>query len=126
MDSQTGAPPDAFAVKGQNWGFPTYDWEAMREDGYAWWRSRFEQLSHYFDAYRIDHILGFFRIWQIPADQVEGIMGWFDPALPVLVDEFRERGIAFDYERFCRPYIRAGFPLGALRGNHARGDGALS
>ena len=66
MDAQAGAPPDAFAVKGQNWGFPTYNWEVMREDGYAWWRSRFAQLSHYFDAYRIDHILGFFRIWQIP------------------------------------------------------------
>ena len=105
MEAQTGAPPDAFAVKGQNWGFPTYNWEAMRADGYSWWRSRFEHLSHYFDAYRIDHILGFFRIWRIPADQVEGIMGWFDPALPVRVEEFRERGIPFDYERFCRPYI---------------------
>jgi 4-alpha-glucanotransferase len=107
MDSQTGAPPDAFAVKGQNWGFPTYNWDAMREDGYAWWRSRFAHLSRYFDAFRIDHILGFFRIWQIPADQVEGIMGWFDPAAPVHVDEIHRRGIPFDYNRFCRPCIRA-------------------
>ncbi len=105
MNSQAGAPPDAFAVKGQNWGFPTYNWEVMAEDGYAWWRSRFEHLSHYFDAYRIDHILGFFRIWQVPTDQVEGIMGWFDLALPVRIGEFRERGIPFDYDRFCRPYI---------------------
>jgi len=109
MGSQAGAPPDAFAVKGQNWGFPTYHWEAMREDGYAWWRSRFAQLSHYFDAYRIDHILGFFRIWQVPADQVEGIMGWFDPALPVRLDEFQERRIPFDLQRFCRPFIRGKF-----------------
>ena len=107
MESQAGAPPDAFAVRGQNWGFPTYNWEVMRDDGYAWWRSRFAHLSRYFDAFRIDHVLGFFRIWQIPCDQVEGIMGWFDPALPVPLDEFRERGIAFDYNRFCRPYIRA-------------------
>jgi 4-alpha-glucanotransferase len=106
MDSQAGAPPDAFAVKGQNWGFPTYNWEAMRADGYAWWRARFERLSHYLDAYRIDHILGFFRIWQIPSDQVEGIMGWFDPAMPVHVDEIRGRGIPFDFDRYCRPYIR--------------------
>ena len=109
MDCQAGAPPDAFAVKGQNWGFPTYNWEVMREDGYAWWRSRFAQLSRYFDAYRIDHILGFFRIWQVPANQVEGIMGWFDPAMPVEMDEFLDRGIAFEYERFCRPYIREHF-----------------
>ncbi|MDP3851809.1 MAG: 4-alpha-glucanotransferase [Luteolibacter sp.] len=109
MHAQAGAPPDAFAVKGQNWGFPTYNWEAMREDGYAWWRSRFAKLSRYFDAYRIDHILGFFRIWQIPGDQVDGIMGWFDPAMPVHVDEFRDRGIPFDFSRYCRPYIRAHF-----------------
>ena len=109
MDAQAGAPPDAFAIKGQNWGFPTYNWEVMRRDGYAWWRSRFERLSRYFDAYRIDHILGFFRIWQIPYEQVEGIMGWFDPAMPVHVDEIRWRGIAFDYERYCRPYIREHF-----------------
>ncbi|MEI6178014.1 MAG: 4-alpha-glucanotransferase [Verrucomicrobiota bacterium] len=109
MDSQAGAPPDAFAVKGQNWGFPTYNWEVMRQDGYAWWRSRFAKLSRYFDAYRIDHILGFFRIWQVPQDQVEGIMGWFDPALPIHIDEFHERGIGFDYGRFCKPYIRGHF-----------------
>jgi 4-alpha-glucanotransferase len=109
MDAQAGAPPDAFAVKGQNWGFPTYDWEIMQKDDYAWWRSRFAQLSRYFDAYRIDHILGFFRIWQVPHDHVEGIMGHFDPAVPIHIDEIRERGIDFDYSRFCRPYIREHF-----------------
>jgi 4-alpha-glucanotransferase len=109
MEAQAGAPPDGFAVKGQNWGFPTYDWEMMRRDGYAWWRGRFEQLSRYFDAYRIDHILGFFRIWQVPTDQVEGIMGYFDPALPIHIDEFSERGIDFDFDRFCKPYLLEGF-----------------
>ncbi len=106
MDAQAGAPPDAFAVKGQNWGFPTYHWEAMQKDGYAWWRSRFAQLSQYFDAYRIDHILGFFRIWQVPFEHIEGIMGHFDPAMPIHIDEIRNRGIAFDFNRHCRPYIR--------------------
>jgi 4-alpha-glucanotransferase len=106
MDAQAGAPPDAFAVKGQNWGFPTYNWEVMQKDNYAWWRSRFAQLSQYFDAYRIDHILGFFRIWQVPFDHIEGIMGHFDPAMPIHIDEIRQRGIAFDYNRHCRPYLR--------------------
>jgi 4-alpha-glucanotransferase len=106
MNEQAGAPPDAFAIKGQNWGFPTYHWEVMQRDDYAWWRSRFAQLSRYFDAYRIDHILGFFRIWQVPYDQVEGIMGYFDPALPIPIEEFAERGIDFDFQRFCRPYLR--------------------
>ena len=105
MASQTGAPPDAFAVKGQNWGFPTYDWEVMKKDGYAWWRNRFAQLSRYFDAYRIDHILGFFRIWQIPIEQTDGIMGTFDPALAIPLEEFARRGIWFEHERFCFPYI---------------------
>jgi 4-alpha-glucanotransferase len=106
MNAQAGAPPDAFAAKGQNWRFPTYDWGEMKKDGYAWWRARFAKLSRYFDAYRIDHILGFFRIWQVPQEHIEGIMGWFDPALPVKESEFAERGIAFHRERFCTPYIR--------------------
>ncbi len=118
LDAQAGAPPDAFAEKGQNWVFPTYRWERMREDGYAWWRARFRHLSEYFDAFRIDHVLGFFRIWQIPVDQVEGIMGWFDPAQPIHVDEFRQRGIVFDHERFCMPHLPG--PLVAARfGNDA-------
>lgn len=105
MDMQAGAPPDDFAVKGQNWGFPTYNWEKMREDDFAWWKQRFEQMSYYFDAFRIDHILGFFRIWSIPYHSVEGIMGHFEPALPIHLHELQERGIAFNENRYCRPYI---------------------
>ncbi|MGZ8537526.1 MAG: 4-alpha-glucanotransferase, partial [Flavisolibacter sp.] len=105
MDMQAGAPPDDFTIKGQNWGFPTYNWKKMAEDHFEWWRQRFHQMSNYFDAFRIDHILGFFRIWSIPVDSVEGILGRFIPALPVNVTEFGERGIWFDYDRFCKPYI---------------------
>jgi 4-alpha-glucanotransferase len=105
MHMQAGAPPDDFAVKGQNWGFPTYNWQKMEENHFEWWKQRFHQMSNYFDAFRIDHILGFFRIWSIPTDSVEGIMGRFIPALPVSVHEFGERGIWFDYDRFCKPFI---------------------
>ena len=105
MNAQAGAPPDDFAEKGQNWGFPTYNWAKMKADGFAWWRQRFEQMSLYFDAFRIDHILGFFRIWSIPMDAVEGILGQFVPAIPVREDEFRKAGIGFDHDRLCRPYI---------------------
>ncbi|HEV2353091.1 MAG TPA: 4-alpha-glucanotransferase, partial [Puia sp.] len=105
MDQQAGAPPDNFAVKGQNWGFPTYNWQEMRKDGYAWWKRRFEHMRNYFDAFRIDHILGFFRIWSIPMDVVEGILGHFDPAIPVHRVEFQERNIWFDLERLSRPFI---------------------
>lgn len=105
MNWQAGAPPDDFAVKGQNWGFPTYNWERMQQDNFQWWRQRFEQMSNYFDAFRIDHILGFFRIWSIPMDAVEGILGRFIPALPIQVNEFGERGIWLDRDRYCKPYI---------------------
>ena len=105
MNEQSGAPPDDFAVKGQNWGFPTYNWEKMREDGFQWWRLRFDQMSNYFDAFRIDHILGFFRIWSIPLHSVEGIMGRFAPAIPVDISEFYNNNIWFDYDRYCKPFI---------------------
>ncbi|MGH2553640.1 MAG: 4-alpha-glucanotransferase [Chitinophagaceae bacterium] len=102
---QAGAPPDDFTAVGQNWGFPTYNWKKMQEDGFAWWKQRFEQMSNYFDAFRIDHILGFFRIWSIPTNAVQGIMGRFVPCLPVHINEFGEKGIWFEYKRYCRPFI---------------------
>ena len=105
MDLQAGAPPDHFAVKGQNWEFPAYNWEKMAENHFDWWRRRFEQMGRYFDAFRIDHVLGFFRIWSIPIDAVQGIMGFFNPAHTVHVYEFAQRGIWFNYHRFCKPYI---------------------
>lgn len=89
MNCQAGAPPDAFSTLGQNWGFPTYNWEEMARDGFAWWKSRFRKMSEYFDAYRIDHVLGFFRIWQIPTDAIHGLLGIFHPALPFHPDELR-------------------------------------
>lgn len=105
MHLQAGAPPDDFAVKGQNWGFPTYNWAKMQEDGFAWWKQRFEQMSHYFDAFRIDHILGFFRIWSIPLHAVEGIMGYFVPAIPLHINELYERNISFNHHRYTQPFI---------------------
>lgn len=105
MDEQAGAPPDAFTAKGQNWGFPTYNWEAMQKDNFTWWRKRFEQMSNYFDAFRIDHILGFFRIWSIPANAVEGILGKFIPALPVLINELFAKNITYERHRYVEPYV---------------------
>ena len=105
LDFQAGAPPDDFAVKGQNWGFPTYNWLCMKQDGFAWWKQRFEQMSDYFDAFRIDHILGFFRIWSIPFHAVEGIMGHFVPCIPIHGNEFLEHKIVFDINRFTKPFI---------------------
>ncbi len=105
MNMNAGAPPDMFAIKGQNWSLPTYNWEAMKNTGFKWWKQRFAQMSNYFDTFRIDHILGFFRIWEIPSSHVEGIMGHLNPSIPVYINEFDEKGIRFDYNRFCKPYI---------------------
>lgn len=96
MDSQAGAPPDAFSEDGQNWGFPTYNWEEMAKDGYAWWKDRFGKMAEYFDAYRIDHILGFFRIWEIPVPEKSGLMGHFAPALPYQRCEIEQKGLPVD------------------------------
>ena len=103
MDSQAGAPPDAFSAAGQNWGFPTYDWERMSRDDYAWWRARLRKMSEYFDAYRIDHILGFFRIWEIPVDAVHGLLGHFNPAMPYPAEELRGMGFDLAEGRYTTP-----------------------
>ena len=94
LNMQAGAPPDAFSADGQNWGFPTYNWDKMEETGFAWWKERLRKMNEYFDAYRIDHILGFFRIWEIPVPHKSGLMGHFSPALPYSGEELR--GMGFD------------------------------
>jgi 4-alpha-glucanotransferase len=119
-EMQAGAPPDAFAEKGQNWGFPTYNWVRMEQDGFLWWRRRLRRMARYFDAYRIDHILGFFRIWSIPADAVDGVMGRFVPALPVSVSEFGAREIPFDRRRYVQPYITGDILRGLFGSGHQR------
>ncbi len=103
---QAGAPPDDFSATGQNWGFPTYNWELMEKDGYQWWRKRFQKLAEYFDAYRIDHILGFFRIWEIPINAVWGLTGSFHPALPFSRSEIESKGLKWDENRFLKPYLK--------------------
>ena len=95
LNVQVGAPPDDFAYEGQNWGFPSYNWEAMSKDSYAWWRRRLQVMSRYFDAYRIDHILGFFRIWEIPKSTRSGLLGHFNPSLPLSVEEIEKQGFKF-------------------------------
>jgi 4-alpha-glucanotransferase len=99
-----GAPPDIFSLDGQNWGFPNYNWDEMDKDDYLWWKNRLKNMSQYFSAYRIDHILGFFRIWQIPKNSVYGLLGQFCPALPLSKDEIKSFGFEFKKE-YTEPYI---------------------
>ncbi|NDV65053.1 4-alpha-glucanotransferase [Bacteroides sp. 224] len=117
LNGQAGAPPDDFSVNGQNWGFPTYNWDVMEKDGYKWWMKRFRKMSEYFDAYRIDHILGFFRIWEIPLNAVHGLLGQFVPALPMTREEIESYGLPFRND-FLEPYIHES-SLQQIFGQHA-------
>lgn len=116
LNGQAGAPPDDFSVNGQNWGFPTYNWDIMEKDGYRWWMKRFQKMAEYFDAYRIDHILGFFRIWEIPMNAVHGLLGQFVPSIPMSREEIESYGFSFR-EDYLTPYIHESF-LGQIFGPH--------
>lgn len=105
LNGQAGAPPDDFSANGQNWGFPTYNWFEMLKDGCQWWNRRFQNMARYFDAYRIDHVLGFFRIWEIPVSSVYGLLGQFAPALAMSREEIESYGLHFQEDRFIRPFI---------------------
>jgi 4-alpha-glucanotransferase len=118
VGAQTGAPPDAFAVHGQNWQFPTYDWDRMAGDGYQWWQARFRALARYVDAYRIDHVLGFFRIWEIPGSADDGLLGYFRPSLPLDASEVYAALGDVDLDELVRPRIDPA-NLAARFGGHA-------
>ena len=116
LDSLAGAPPDIFSQQGHNWGFPTYRWG---KELVAWFQQRMKHMEQYFDALRIDHILGFFRIWEIPADSISGLLGHFSPALPLTVDEIEYFGLPFRKELYTHPFINDRL-LDRLFGVHAQ------
>ncbi|MBQ5511292.1 MAG: 4-alpha-glucanotransferase, partial [Prevotella sp.] len=118
MNGQAGAPPDDFSENGQNWGFPTYNWDEMLKDDCIWWVRRFQNMSNFFDAYRIDHVLGFFRIWEIPIESVHGLLGQFSPSLGLSREEIEAYGLNFQEELFTRPFI-ANWTLERLFGERA-------
>ena len=126
MDSQAGAPPDAFSADGQNWGFPTYNWDRMAETDYAWWKARLRKMGEYFDAFRIDHILGFFRIWEIPIEYKSGLMGHFSPALPYPADELRSKGFSDFTDIFIEDPRQKGWYHPRIAAQHTDGYARLN
>lgn len=118
LNLQAGAPPDSFSINGQNWGFPTYNWSRMLEDGCQWWIRRFQNMSKYFDAYRIDHVLGFFRIWAIPTTCVHALLGQFAPSLAMTREEIESYGLHFQEKLFTTPFI-ARWVVDRVFGPHA-------
>jgi 4-alpha-glucanotransferase len=116
LDSTAGAPPDGSSMLGYNWGIPTYRWS---DELVAWFRRRMKHMEQYFDALRVDHILGFFRIWEIPDHAISGLLGHFSPALPLTVDEIEYFGLPFRKELYTRPFINDR-QLDRLFGVHAQ------
>ena len=101
-NTQAGAIPDSHWRQGANWGFPTYRWD---EPLYKMLQLRLHRLAQYFDALRIDHVLGYFRIWEIPAEAIDGVLGHFSPSLPLAVDEIEYFGLPFRKELYTKPFI---------------------
>ena len=94
---RAGSPPDGENPLGQNWGFPTYNWESLSKDGYVWWQSRIKEAAKYYDAFRIDHILGFFRIWAVDERETNAFLGHANPCCTFSRKELNDLG--FDNER---------------------------
>lgn len=105
-DLRAGSPPDGMNPQGQNWGFPIYNWDNLETDGFKWWKNRVSHCARYYDAYRIDHILGFFRIWSIPSGECTGYLGWTTPHAPITEAELAERGFSGDRLRWLsEPHV---------------------
>ncbi|MDR1466611.1 MAG: 4-alpha-glucanotransferase [Treponema sp.] len=118
-----GCPPDAFSAKGQLWGNPLYDWDKMKETGFAWWLERMQENLSLFDMVRIDHFRGFESYYAIPADAQDASTGsWkkgpgmeFISALRTLVEKDEEKRIIAEDLGFLTNEVRAlldasGFP----------------
>lgn len=93
LDLQAGAPPDDFSRTGQTWGFPVLNWEVLEKSNYSWWKDRLSYLEHFFHLYRIDHVIGMYRIWSIPKDDTTALHGWFHPQFGIAKEEFQKEGL---------------------------------
>lgn len=109
LNYRVGAPPDMFSPEGQNWGFPAYRWDELKKENFSWWKERIKKADSYFHAFRIDHVLGFFRIWQIPKEEYSGLLGFFSPASYIHHTELKNLG--FDEGRIVwlsEPHLPGG------------------
>jgi len=117
-DLSAGAPPDMYSPDGQNWGFPIYNWEAQEKDNFAWWRNRLSAAGKYYQAYRIDHVLGFFRIWASSPNDYSSALGRFVPYSPITAGELKKNGFDKDRIRWAsQPHIKTGDVWDTLKNN---------
>ena len=116
QELSAGAPPDMYSPEGQNWGFPTYNWHAHSKDSFTWWKGRLKAAEKYYQAYRIDHVLGFFRIWASGRENNTALLGRYVPYIPVNPKDFKD--LNFNEGRIhwiCEPHIMTGELWEALR-----------
>jgi 4-alpha-glucanotransferase len=101
-----GAPPDMYSSLGQNWGFPIYNWEVLEREGFSFWVDRLAEADKYYSCYRIDHVLGFFRIWSLSERESTGALGRFVPDVPATRTELESLGFSAERLRWLsQPHI---------------------
>ena len=129
LDLSAGAPPDMYSPDGQNWGFPTFNWEVQAKDSFKWWKARLKTAEKYYSAYRIDHVLGFFRIWSSKRADVSSssVLGRFIPFIPVTAKDLEKLG--FDSSRvrwMSKPHISTSEVWNALKKDWNEGEKELN
>jgi 4-alpha-glucanotransferase len=118
QELSAGAPPDMYSPDGQNWGFPIYNWEEQEKDNFSWWKKRLALAGKYYQAYRIDHVLGFFRIWASSHRDYSSSIGRYVPYAPITSGDLKKLG--FDKGRIrwvSQPHIPTEELMNVLRKN---------
>ncbi|KAJ5075943.1 hypothetical protein M0811_06805 [Anaeramoeba ignava] len=99
-----GLCPDYFDIRGQKWNLPVFNWKEIEKNNFEYLKRKIENLGKYFQAIRIDNISSWFRIWEVPNEFTQGIMGHFEPSIPIHKNELSSIGIN-DFKRLCEPYL---------------------
>jgi 4-alpha-glucanotransferase len=127
LDLAAGAPPDMYASMGQNWGFPVYDWEALERENYGFWTERLTESNKFYSCYRIDHVLGFFRIWSLPDRESTGVLGRFIPDVPIYRAELVALGFSPERIRWLSlPHVPTWRLVQAAGESAARGAASVA
>ena len=125
-DLRAGSPPDGDNPTGQNWGFPIYNWVNLQATGYRWWKERLRHASQYYHAYRLDHILGFFRIWAITEGETTGLLGKPIPYSEITIEDLKKAGFSKERIRWmAEPHIKTDAVQNTVNGDYLYAHGLL-
>ena len=125
QELRAGSPPDGGNPMGQNWGFPTYDWDRLEADEFTWWKDRIKTSAQYYDAFRIDHILGFFRIWAASEKDTTAYLGHTIPYADFSHKTLNDLGFSDDRIKWLsEPHIPTG-TIESITWNHDEATAVL-